>query len=38
IKVSFVSRLREEKHFSSREALVNQMTIDVAKARAILNK
>lgn len=38
IKVSFVSRLREEKHFSSREALVNQMTIDVEIARAILNK
>jgi riboflavin kinase/FMN adenylyltransferase len=35
-RVSFVARLREERRFDSIDALVRQMTDDVAAARAAL--
>jgi len=35
-RVSFVSHLREERRFDSTEALVHQMTADVAAARTVL--
>jgi riboflavin kinase/FMN adenylyltransferase len=35
-RVSFVTRLREERRFDSAEALMTQMTADVAAARVAL--
>jgi riboflavin kinase / FMN adenylyltransferase len=36
IRLMFVSRLRDERHFSSVEALTRQISEDVEAARAIL--
>jgi riboflavin kinase/FMN adenylyltransferase len=38
VRLSFVTRIREEKKFASVDQLIEQMKIDVACARAIFNQ
>jgi riboflavin kinase/FMN adenylyltransferase len=37
IEVEFVAKLRDEERFANLDALVKQMHLDAAQARAILN-
>ena len=37
IEVEFVAKLRDERHFATLDALVEQMNLDAAQARRILS-